>query len=173
MPCSRWSRRKRVFIVCEDNMSPVFVSPQEVNENASRSVMVVDIRVHEESRREHIAEARNIPLESLKPGCFSDAVLLHTDAVVFHCQSGSRTDPGPLCYPGIGWRRSGFCRHYGLVWNGKTTGRYALEQSTIIQSLLIWCMQSLCEVGETGLMAVSKRSLLEVPFLRRFGVRWQ
>lgn len=73
-------------------MSSDIVTPAEVHALSELHVMLIDIRGHDEWRREHISGARSLPLEQLQPGCFSEASLSESDTVVFHCQSGMRTN---------------------------------------------------------------------------------
>lgn len=73
-------------------MSSDFVTPAEAQILSERDVMLIDIRGHDEWRREHISGARSFPLEQLKPGCFSKSFLSENETVVFHCQSGMRTN---------------------------------------------------------------------------------
>lgn len=72
-------------------MSAIFVTPAEVN-SLSASHVIIDIRGHDEWRREHISDAHSLPLEDIKPGCLSDKSLSQIDTVIFHCQSGMRTE---------------------------------------------------------------------------------
>lgn len=51
------------------------------------SVLLVDIRPADEYAREHIAAARNIPMDQL-PGAAPE---LQGQALIFHCRSGQRT----------------------------------------------------------------------------------
>lgn len=73
-------------------MSPTLVTPAEVKVLSDRHVMLIDIRDEDEWRREHISTARSVPLQQIHPGCFREVSLSETDTVVFHCQSGMRTD---------------------------------------------------------------------------------
>lgn len=73
-------------------MSSDFVSPAEARFLSERHVMLIDIRGHDEWRREHISSARSLPLEQLKPGCLSELLLRENDTILFYCQSGIRTN---------------------------------------------------------------------------------
>lgn len=73
-------------------MSSLVVTPEEARALSSRHAIVIDIRGHEEWRREHIPGARALPLDNIKPGCFSEETLNQTDTIIFHCQSGMRTE---------------------------------------------------------------------------------
>lgn len=73
-------------------MSSEFVTPAEALALSERKVILIDIRGHDEWRREHISAARSMPLEQLQPGCFGELSLSDNETVVFHCQSGTRTN---------------------------------------------------------------------------------
>ncbi|EOC1311513.1 rhodanese-like domain-containing protein [Cronobacter turicensis] len=73
-------------------MSSIFITPAEVHALSGRRIMLIDIRGQEEWRREHLADARSLPLEQIQPGCFDKDALAQTDMVIFHCQSGMRTE---------------------------------------------------------------------------------
>jgi len=73
-------------------MSVRIVTPEETRALSGRHAIVIDIRGHEEWRREHIPGARALPLDKIKPGCFREEALSQTDTVIFHCQSGMRTE---------------------------------------------------------------------------------
>jgi rhodanese-related sulfurtransferase len=72
-------------------MTTVTVTPAEINAQHGKPVLLIDIRSHDEWRREHISGTRSLPLEQLHAGCFSETGLSETDTVIFHCQSGMRT----------------------------------------------------------------------------------
>ncbi len=73
-------------------MPSVIVSPEEVKLLSGSPILLIDVRGHDEWRREHIPGARSVPLDTLIPGCFREEALHDTDTVVFHCQTGMRTD---------------------------------------------------------------------------------
>lgn len=73
-------------------MTAIVVTPTDAKALCERGARLVDIRGHDEWRREHIAGAHSLALEHIQPGCFSDKPLSQTDTVIFHCQSGMRTD---------------------------------------------------------------------------------
>jgi rhodanese-related sulfurtransferase len=70
----------------------MYVSPAEVKALLERQVMMIDIRDRDEWDREHIPAARCMPLANITPDCLSEEALSQTDTVVFHCQSGIRTE---------------------------------------------------------------------------------
>ncbi|WP_343464872.1 rhodanese family protein [Pantoea sp.] len=67
------------------------VSPAEAYARYDRHTMMIDIRGEEAWRREHITGSRPVSAEHLTPDAFSHANLQATDAVIFHCQRGIRT----------------------------------------------------------------------------------
>ncbi|EPC7253703.1 rhodanese-like domain-containing protein [Cronobacter sakazakii] len=73
-------------------MSSIFITPEEVHALSGQKIMLIDIRGQDEWRREHLADARTLPLEQIQPGCFDNDALAQTDMVIFHCQSGMRTE---------------------------------------------------------------------------------
>ncbi|NDJ57038.1 DUF2892 domain-containing protein [Enterobacteriaceae bacterium 4M9] len=73
-------------------MAAIFVTPAEAKALYERDAVLVDIRGHDDWRREHIAGAHSLTPEHIHPGCFSDKALSQADTVIFHCQSGMRTD---------------------------------------------------------------------------------
>lgn len=73
-------------------MSSVFITPAEAKALIERDAILMDIRGHDEWRREHISGARMVSPENSQPDDFSDTVLRETDTVIFHCQSGMRTE---------------------------------------------------------------------------------
>ncbi len=73
-------------------MATIFVTPAEAKALYERDAVLVDIRGRDEWRREHIAGAYSLAPEQIHAGCFSDKTLSQTDTVIFHCQSGMRTD---------------------------------------------------------------------------------
>ncbi|MGB3289705.1 MAG: rhodanese family protein [Burkholderiaceae bacterium] len=64
------------------------LSPQAFHQNQGEGILLVDIRSADEYAREHIAQARHIPLEQMAQ---ASAALHGAKAVVFHCRSGNRT----------------------------------------------------------------------------------
>lgn len=46
-------------------MSSIFITPAEVHALSGRRIMLIDIRGQEEWRREHLANARSLPLETV------------------------------------------------------------------------------------------------------------
>ncbi|PLC50861.1 hypothetical protein CR159_04445 [Pollutimonas subterranea] len=64
------------------------LSPQAIRQHLDQGALLVDIRSADEYAREHIAQARHIPMEQLTEGA---AALQNAKAVVFHCRSGNRT----------------------------------------------------------------------------------
>ncbi|MEB8681287.1 rhodanese family protein [Cronobacter malonaticus] len=73
-------------------MSSMLITPAQVNALSGQRIMLIDIRGQDEWRREHLAGARALPLEQIQPGCFDKDELAQTDMVIFHCQSGMRTE---------------------------------------------------------------------------------
>ncbi|EOC0264368.1 rhodanese family protein [Cronobacter dublinensis] len=73
-------------------MPSVFITPAEAKALVERGAILMDIRGHDEWRREHISGARVVSPENSYPGGFNDAPLRETDTVIFHCQSGMRTE---------------------------------------------------------------------------------
>src|SRR5690606_12112510 len=69
-------------------MSLKSLSPEAAQQHLSRGALLVDIRSMDEYAREHIAQARHIPMEQLIEGA---AELHDAKAVIFHCRSGNRT----------------------------------------------------------------------------------
>ncbi|MFT4272849.1 MAG: rhodanese family protein [Pantoea sp.] len=72
-------------------MPATFATPAEINA-LSDHAMLIDIRGQDEWRREHISGARSLPVEGITPGCLSKEELSQIDTVIFHCQSGMRTE---------------------------------------------------------------------------------
>ncbi|WP_162821413.1 rhodanese-like domain-containing protein [Klebsiella pneumoniae] len=50
-------------------MTTVTVTPAEINAQHGKPVLLIDIRSHDEWRREHISGTRSLPLEQLHAGC--------------------------------------------------------------------------------------------------------
>ena len=91
-------------------MTTVTVTPAEINAQHGKPVLLIDIRSHDEWRREHISGTRSLPLEQLHAGCFSETGLSETDTVIFHCQSGMRTGNAALIMQGglNAWKAAGY-----------------------------------------------------------------
>lgn len=69
-------------------MSLKSVSPHSANQHLEQGAILVDIRSADEYAREHIAQARHIPVGQLA----ADATALkEATTVIFHCRSGNRT----------------------------------------------------------------------------------
>lgn len=64
------------------------LSPEAARQLIERGAVLVDIRSAAEHKREHIAQARHVPLEQLAQGA---AQLDQAQAVIFHCSAGNRT----------------------------------------------------------------------------------
>ncbi|MBP6019103.1 MAG: rhodanese family protein [Burkholderiaceae bacterium] len=64
------------------------LTPQAARDLMDKGAVLIDIRAANEHAREHIKQARHIPLEQL-----TGQTLAMTDgsAVIFHCRSGNRT----------------------------------------------------------------------------------
>ncbi|AZV94567.1 hypothetical protein CBF45_13220 [Bordetella sp. J329] len=68
-------------------MSLPLLSPQAAREQMAQGALLVDIRSMDEYAREHIGDARPIPMTQLLAG----AGVSGAPAVIFHCRSGNRT----------------------------------------------------------------------------------
>ena len=69
-------------------MSLKSLSPQAASDLMSQGAILVDIREADEVAREHIAQARHLPMDRLQAqGLAFDGA----PAVIFHCRSGNRT----------------------------------------------------------------------------------
>ena len=66
-------------------MSLPTISPTAAKQLIDRGAMLIDIRGADEFAREHIAGARNLPIDQLT------SILGNSKPVVFHCKSGNRT----------------------------------------------------------------------------------
>ncbi|ABR73782.1 hypothetical protein CBG46_03320 [Actinobacillus succinogenes] len=62
------------------------ITPYQLQEKLARGALLIDIRNADEHCREYIEQSRCHPLDSLKQDIETDA-----PCVVFHCQSGMRT----------------------------------------------------------------------------------
>lgn len=69
-------------------MSLKSISPQSIHQHLDQGAILVDIRSTDEYVREHIPQARHIPMEQLAADA---AALKGAKAVIFHCRSGNRT----------------------------------------------------------------------------------
>lgn len=68
-------------------MSLPVISPVAARQLMAKGALLVDIRGAGEHAREHIGEARHLPMEQLLNG----AGIENAPAVIFHCRSGNRT----------------------------------------------------------------------------------
>ena len=64
------------------------ISPEAARTLLGQGAVLVDIRGADEYAREHIAQARHIPMQQLADGA---RPLDGAKAVIFHCRSGART----------------------------------------------------------------------------------
>lgn len=82
-------------------MSLKTVSPHTIRQYLDQGAILVDIRSADEYAREHISEARHIPMEQLAT---DKTALKDETAVIFHCRSGHRTQMNAeilsACVPG-------------------------------------------------------------------------
>lgn len=69
-------------------MSLKSISPQKARELLNQGAILVDIRSADEHAREHIADARHLPLDRLQQGVLQNTKV---SAVIYHCRSGNRT----------------------------------------------------------------------------------
>lgn len=67
-------------------LSPISV--QTVRDLIAQGAMLIDIRSVDEYAREHIAEARHIPMERISENMLYGST---DSAVIFYCRSGNRT----------------------------------------------------------------------------------
>lgn len=70
-------------------MIPESVSPLEAKKRIEQGAVLIDIRDRAEYLREHIPNARSVPLSDIAAGKMVDGAEHQT--VIFHCQSGMRT----------------------------------------------------------------------------------
>ena len=97
-------------------MSGKVLTPQAAQELIAQGAVLVDIRGADEYAREHIADARHMPMERLT----TEGLKNEANAVIFHCRSGNRTvmnaqalDDCATCEVFIlegglaGWKRAG------------------------------------------------------------------
>lgn len=71
-------------------MSYTLISPSEVRAQQAAGALLIDIRQSDEFRREHLPGAISLPLDALLNGA-PIASQSPTQKVIFHCQSGKRT----------------------------------------------------------------------------------
>ena len=64
------------------------LSPKAAQELMAQGAQLVDIRSADEHAREHIAEARHIPLDQFPS---TGSLPVSASVVIFHCRSGQRT----------------------------------------------------------------------------------
>lgn len=64
------------------------ITPQSARDLMDKGAVLIDIRAANEYAREHIQEARHIPMEQLTGQALAAA---DANAVIFHCRSGNRT----------------------------------------------------------------------------------
>jgi len=69
-------------------MSSKVLTPQAAQELLAQGAVLVDIRTADEYAREHIVNARHMPMEQLSREGMPKS---DTNAVIFHCRSGNRT----------------------------------------------------------------------------------
>lgn len=77
------------------------ISPEELKKlRAAGKVIIIDIRAEDEFNREHIPDAHCTPCDKLN----SDSIrhLAGDKAVVFHCQSGTRTRQAENIFSALG-----------------------------------------------------------------------
>lgn len=70
------------------------ISPEAAHAMVAQGAVLVDIRAADEHARERIVGARNLPMDRLARGALADQGILPgqvSDAVIFHCRSGART----------------------------------------------------------------------------------
>lgn len=70
-------------------MMPESVSPLEAKKLIEQGALLIDIRDRAEYLREHIPNARSVPLSDIAEGKRVDGA--ERQPVIFHCQSGMRT----------------------------------------------------------------------------------
>lgn len=69
-------------------MSLKTITPQAARDLMDKGAVLVDIRAANEHAREHIQQARHIPMEQLVGQTLP---ITNANAVIFHCRSGNRT----------------------------------------------------------------------------------
>ena len=98
-------------------MSLKTISPHTARKMMQQGALLVDIRAADEYAREHIAEARHMPVDQIG----GQAPFGEVPAVIYHCRAGQRTRTSAdkladcvscdayLLEGGIdGWKRAGF-----------------------------------------------------------------
>ncbi|PEI05861.1 hypothetical protein CRM79_00890 [Pantoea agglomerans] len=70
-------------------MTPETVSPQEAKRLVDQGAVLIDIRDSTEYQREHIPNARSLPLSDITAGKTVEGA--DKQPVIFHCLSGGRT----------------------------------------------------------------------------------
>lgn len=70
-------------------MTPKLVSPQEAKRLIEQGALLIDIRDSTEYRREHIPNARSLPLTDITAGKTVEGT--ERQPIIFHCLSGGRT----------------------------------------------------------------------------------
>lgn len=70
-------------------MTPASVSPQEVRHLIAQGSVLIDIRERADYLREHIPDARSLPLSDIAAG--KTIEVTDPQSVIFHCQAGMRT----------------------------------------------------------------------------------
>lgn len=70
-------------------MTPQSVSPSEARKLLEQGAVLIDIRDRAEYLREHIPDARSLPLTDIKAGTSVQGT--ERQPVIFHCQAGMRT----------------------------------------------------------------------------------
>ncbi len=102
-------------------MSYTSISPHDARIQQQQGVPLIDIRQPDEFRREHLPDALSLPLEDLLAGKRLSAAA-PAQTVIFHCQSGMRTQKNVealiqaaalrrCCCLKVGWR-TGSARAY-------------------------------------------------------------
>ena len=69
-------------------MAVIAVNPQTARQWLDEGALLVDIREPDEYAREHIANARSMPLSRWQAGQLQES---DTRKIIFHCRSGQRT----------------------------------------------------------------------------------
>lgn len=98
-------------------MSLKSVSPEAARRMMQQGALLVDIRAADEYAREHIAEARHMPVDQIH----GQQPFGELPAVIFHCRGGQRTRANTAKLAGCvnceaylleggidGWKRAGF-----------------------------------------------------------------
>lgn len=69
-------------------MSLTSISPQAAHRMINEGAVLIDIRAADEHAREHIRQARHVPMEQLTS---TGVAIDGANTVIFHCRSGNRT----------------------------------------------------------------------------------